>query len=86
MHKFLLKKLNRMASLAYLYKNRARFPIFSTSFLRAWAKRFLCYPELYKRNSRRKRLIRKGARIAATAEIGKMSADGNGKNLVIGNN
>jgi acetyltransferase-like isoleucine patch superfamily enzyme len=73
-----------MASLSYLFKNRAKFPLSSLLFFRAWAKRILCLPELLKRIQRRSSLIRRGASIAPTAEIGKISADGHAANLSVG--
>lgn len=66
-----------MASLNYLWKNRARFDISSKLFYRAWAKRLLSLPELIERNSTRKKMINKGAVIHETAEI-------TDKSLIIG--
>jgi len=73
-----------MASFPYLWSNRARFPIYSILFYRAWAKRLLCFPELIKRNYRRSILVKKGAKINSTAEIGLLKADGNKHKLQIG--
>jgi acetyltransferase-like isoleucine patch superfamily enzyme len=73
-----------MASLIYLYRNRAKFDIVSKLFFAAWAKRILTFPELCKRNSRRNKLVRKGAQIDATAEIGLVDVGGNRCHLKIG--
>lgn len=75
-----------MASLGYLWKNRARFHIWRVNFYRAWAKRILTFREVMERNSRRTKLIRSGALIDETSEIGVIKADGNKVNLVIGAN
>ena len=72
-----------MASVNYLWNNRARFK-FSKLFLKAWAKRFLTISEIINNNLRRSALTRKGAAISATAEIGKLKADGHKTNLTIG--
>ncbi|WP_207534021.1 acyltransferase [Desertivirga arenae] len=73
-----------MASLSYLFVNRARFPFGSTEFFRAWAKRFFAFNELFKRNTRRAKLIKLGAEIHETAEIGEVTVDGHKENLSIG--
>lgn len=73
-----------MASFSYLWSHRAKFPISSLSFYRCWAKRLLCITEMIKRNRRRSFLIRKGARIHPTAEIGTVKAEGHKSNLTIG--
>lgn len=73
-----------MASFAHLWKNRAKFSIYSLHFYRAWGKRILTLPEILRRNNRRQKLINKGAIIHATAEIGRMKGDGRKANLQIG--
>jgi acetyltransferase-like isoleucine patch superfamily enzyme len=73
-----------MASLTYLSINRAKFPIGSEKYIRAWAKRLLSLPELIKRNYRRSKLTGKGAVIHETAEIGKVSIAGKITLLSIG--
>ncbi|WP_207423415.1 acyltransferase [Desertivirga brevis] len=73
-----------MASLSYLFINRARFPLGSVDFFKAWGKRFFAFGELYKRNARRAKLIKLGAEIHATAEIGKATIDGHKEHLSIG--
>ena len=73
-----------MASFKYLIKNRARFPFLSKQFIRAWGKRMFLIKETLKRNRRRRLLVKKGAQIDATAEIGLVKADGNKRNLRIG--
>lgn len=73
-----------MASFSYLFKNRAVFPIWSKAFYKAWAKRLLCFPALLKRNIRRTVLIRGGAAIDATAEIGEVFIEGPARLLRVG--
>jgi acetyltransferase-like isoleucine patch superfamily enzyme len=72
-----------MAGLSYLWNNRAKFPIGSKAFFKAWAKRLLLIDELYIRNRRRSVLVRQGANIATTAEIGIVKVDGKRSNLAI---
>jgi acetyltransferase-like isoleucine patch superfamily enzyme len=73
-----------MASISYLWSHRARFSFGNRNFYRAWGKRILSFPELLHRNLRRFQLIRSGAIISNTAEIGKMRAEGYKNNLSIG--
>jgi acetyltransferase-like isoleucine patch superfamily enzyme len=73
-----------MASISYLWSHRARFSFGNSKFYRAWGKRILSFPELLHRNLRRSQLIRSGAIISNTAEIGKMRAEGYKNNLSIG--
>jgi acetyltransferase-like isoleucine patch superfamily enzyme len=73
-----------MAGFSYLFKNRAVFPFVSYAHIKAWAKRFQTLPELIRRNMRRYRLVKKGAHIAETAEIGIANIGGNKSNLTIG--
>jgi acetyltransferase-like isoleucine patch superfamily enzyme len=73
-----------MASLNYLWKQRAKYPVTTIEFYKAWAKRFLCMPELIKRNRRRSMLVNKGAIIDTTAEIGEVNVAGSKMNLKIG--
>ncbi|GIZ10048.1 acyltransferase [Flavobacterium sp. UMI-01] len=73
-----------MASLNYLWQNRLQSRGFSAPFFKSWAKRLLTFPELLKSNRRRTALIRKGATIAPTAEIGLVVINGKKDNLVIG--
>jgi len=75
-----------MASLSYLWKTRAKFSITSLAFYRAWAKRIITFNEVLIRNNQRRKLIKKGATIDETAEIGKIKAGGSKKNLYIGAN
>ena len=72
-----------MASLSYLWSNRAKFPIKSMKFYRAWGKRLFSLPELLKRNNRRISLVRKGAKIDHLAEIGEITVSGHPKFLTI---
>ncbi|MBS7566457.1 acyltransferase [Mucilaginibacter sp. Bleaf8] len=65
-----------MAKFQYLWKNRVRFKVFSEPYFKAWAKRLLLLPEVIKRNSFRKKLIRNGALISETAEIGDVNVSG----------
>lgn len=73
-----------MASLYYLWKNRAKFDLTNGLFYRAWAKRFTTLPELIQRSYRRSKLIKSGATIHELAEIGDVSIDGKKKYLQIG--
>jgi len=73
-----------MASLRYLWQNRAKFAMFSTQNMAAWAKRLLTMKELYLRNRNRKRLTRKGAQIRETAEIGAATVNGYKNKLTVG--
>ncbi len=75
-----------MASLQYLWQNRAKSPISSLIFYKNWGKRILLLPELLKRNRRRTSLIRKGATISETAEIGEVNIEGGFKLLAVGHN
>ena len=73
-----------MAAFIYLWNKRAKFPLFSKLFVRAWSKRILSFGELYNRNRRRKKLTRQGATISETAEVGNVIVDGNKHKLTIG--
>ncbi|APA64690.1 acyltransferase [Maribacter sp. 1_2014MBL_MicDiv] len=73
-----------MATLNYLWKNRAKFPLGSNHFFRAWAKRVISLPELLRKNRRRRALIRKGALISKTAEIGEIQIGGPKKLFKVG--
>ncbi|GAB4016653.1 hypothetical protein GCM10028808_45780 [Spirosoma migulaei] len=73
-----------MASVKYLWHFRAKFPVTSIAFYRAWGKRFFLLVGLLSRNYRRYTLIRKGATICDTAEIGEVSIDGSRKFLSVG--
>ncbi|RDC66092.1 acyltransferase [Adhaeribacter pallidiroseus] len=65
-----------MASLRYLWINRAQFPIGTKLFVRAWGKRVFSLPELIRRNHHRLQLIKRGANIDQTAEIGEVKVEG----------
>ena len=73
-----------MASFFYLWRNRARFSAGSHNYFRAWGKRVFSFPELLRRNQRRNKLIKKGASIHETAEIGEVNIGGGLKFLSIG--
>lgn len=73
-----------MASISYLWINRAKFPVTSGQFYKAWAKRVLLIPSLLKRNSKRSALVRKGAVIHERAEIGEVEVSGHKNKLTIG--
>lgn len=73
-----------MASIRYLWVKRARFPVSSPTFYKAWAKRLLLLPELIKRNKRRNRYIKKGALLHETAELGEVNIKGKLKHLQVG--
>jgi len=73
-----------MASFKYLWVNRAKFSFGSRNFFRAWAKRMLSIPETFRRNFRRLALIKKGAKVSETAEIGEIIIGGPKKFLKVG--
>jgi maltose O-acetyltransferase len=73
-----------MASLRYLWNNRAIFSIKSKFFYRAWDKRLFSISELYNRNYQRRKLLKGRATIHALAEIGEAKFDEPKKNLSIG--
>ena len=73
-----------MASLNYLWQHRAKFPVGSHAFYKAWGKRFFSYAELRKRNRNRTQLTKAGAQIHETAEIGEITVDGNRNYLTVG--
>ena len=73
-----------MASLNYLWINRAKFSVFEKKFYAAWAKRFLLIPSLFRRNFKRYSLVRKGANIHGLAEIGMVKIDGHKRYLTVG--
>lgn len=75
-----------MATLNFLWRNRAKFGFHDKAFYRAWAKRALTIQEVLERNARRDKLRRRGAIIHETAEIGHVVANGNKENLKIGAN
>jgi acetyltransferase-like isoleucine patch superfamily enzyme len=73
-----------MASIRYLYAHRATFSFASRAFCRAWGKRIFSLPELIRRNYKRSSLVRRGARISETAEIGNVSINGPLRRLQVG--
>ena len=75
-----------MADLNYLWNNRAKFPVGSRAFFKAWAKRMLLLYSLIKRNRQKALLVKKGAKIHCLAEVGRVNAGGNKANLIIGAN
>jgi len=73
-----------VASLQYLWINRAHFKFGTKQYFKVWAKRIYLLPDTIKRNSRKNKLIRNGAIIHPTAEIGEIIALGKKQNLSIG--
>jgi acetyltransferase-like isoleucine patch superfamily enzyme len=73
-----------MANLRYLWRHRAKFPIISKRFYRAWGKRMLSFPKLMVSNRQRTLLTRKGAKIDNTAEIGEVTVEGRKRLLAVG--
>ena len=73
-----------MASLNYLWVNRARFPFGSQLYLRAWGKRVFSFAETVKLNLRRRKLVARGAKVSELAEIGQLKAEGKINMLSIG--
>jgi acetyltransferase-like isoleucine patch superfamily enzyme len=79
-----LANIENMASINYLWRNRAVFTLGSVNFYRAWAKRVLSLPELLTRNYKRSTLLAKGASIHEQAEIGHVTIDGPRNLLQVG--
>ena len=75
-----------MAGIKYLWVHRAHFQFGTREFYRAWGKRLFTFPEMIRSNFRRLKLVKRGAAISETAEIGKLTADGPKANLTIGSN
>lgn len=75
-----------MAALGYLWNNRVKFNEGTLSFYKVWGKRLLTFPEVIKRDYRRKTLVRNGANIHSTAEIGEVKFMGKRNKLTIGAN
>lgn len=75
-----------MATLRFLFKNRAKFSVTDKSFYVSWAKRIVTILPVLKRNINRSILVWKGAEIHPTAEIGKIYAPGHKSKLKIGSN
>lgn len=73
-----------MAGFSYLWKNRSKYKFLSKEYFVAWAKRLLTLKGLISNNRRRKKLVKSGANIHTTAEIGKADIGGNKRNLTIG--
>jgi acetyltransferase-like isoleucine patch superfamily enzyme len=73
-----------MASLKYLWANRAKFPLSDTNFYKAWGKRIFSLQELISRNRKRNNLVKRGALIHEKAEIGEVQLEGNCRNLTVG--
>jgi acetyltransferase-like isoleucine patch superfamily enzyme len=73
-----------MATLKYLWSHRAKSPVGSREFYRRWGKRVYSFPELCKRNRRRAVLVRKGASIDQSAEIGDIIIEGRVDQLTVG--
>ncbi len=73
-----------MATLNYLWNNRIKYPFLSRRFIKSWIKRIVSLPSVLNRNINRCMLIRKGAKIAETAEINDAQINGKKINLVVG--
>ena len=73
-----------MASVSYLWANRAKPEFGSAAFFRAWAKRILLFRILYIGNRRRAKLLRKGAKISDLAEVSLLNIQGSTGNLEVG--
>lgn len=73
-----------MASLHFLWVNRAKFSFSSGRFYKAWGKRLFSLAELSGRNYQRWKLQRGGARIHELAEIGEANIEGLRHYLSIG--
>lgn len=75
-----------MASITYLWANRAKFSPTSINFYRAWGKRLFTFPQLMKRNYRTFKLKKRGAKISKLAEIGEVNLIGKRSFLTVGDN
>jgi maltose O-acetyltransferase len=75
-----------MASLKYLWLNRRKVDFRDKQFFVIWAKRLLSLKDVISRDVRRKRLIRGGATISSTAEVGVAQFDGKLTHLIVGDN
>ncbi|MFN8416210.1 MAG: acyltransferase [Cytophagaceae bacterium] len=73
-----------MASFQYLFKNRKRYSVFTTPFLKAWLKRILLFKRLIVVNWRWCKLKWAGADIHGTTEVGLPKIEGNKHNLKVG--
>ena len=73
-----------MASVKYLWRNRSKHKFLTMAYFKAWVKRIYNLKELFLRNKRRSNLVKKGATITETAEIGVVNFTGNKKHLKIG--
>ena len=73
-----------MASLYFLWSNRIQHSVKTYQFYKTWGKRLFCFPEIIKRQNRRLNLVGYGAKIDATAELGKLLIEGKKNNLIIG--
>lgn len=73
-----------MASLSYLWKNRARFSPTKKAFYRAWGKRIFILPDIIKKNNRLLALLKEGAKISKMAEIGEITITGKKGLLSVG--
>ena len=60
------------------------FPISSKEFYRAWSKCLFSFPELVRRDKRRRTLVQRGAQVHETAELGEVNVGGHKSNLAIG--
>ena len=75
-----------MATIRYLWNNRVKFSERELLFYKVWAKRLFSFPEVIKRDFRRRKLISSGAVIHPTAEIGEGRFLGKKEKLEIGAN
>jgi acetyltransferase-like isoleucine patch superfamily enzyme len=73
-----------MASLSFLWVNRAKFSVHSLLFYKAWGKRLFSFSDLLSRNYRRWKLLQAGARIHELAEMGEVKIEGPKNYLSIG--
>ncbi|TRX22999.1 acyltransferase [Flavobacterium franklandianum] len=73
-----------MASLNYLWINRSKYKFFSKVFFICWVKRIFTLQDVILFNFRRRKLVRKGAKISDTAEMGIAKIGGNKRNLTVG--
>src|SRR5437899_1244660 len=73
-----------MASISYLWGRRAKPRLWSSQWVKAWAKRVLSFPSLTGRSVRRWHLNFQGAQIDRAAEVADVVLNGDRHNLVVG--
>ena len=73
-----------MATLSYLWKNRSKHQFLSINYFKSWAKRVYTFKDLMRRNMRRISLVKRGALIHETSQLGEVIVEGPANLLKIG--